>query len=91
MDLVPKWFKHDRDIKAGDVVFFRKLDGPLGGGWSIGVVDTVEVSKDGLVRRAKVRYVNPGEVRDDGVRVADRITDRAVRSLVRLFHVDDSN
>ena len=58
VDMVPKWFKHNRDLNFGDVVFLRKEDGVFGGRWTIGEVDTVLKSKDGLVRRAKVHYVN---------------------------------
>ena len=90
MDRVPKWFKHDRDLCAGDIVFFRKTEGPLGGGWSLGEIDTVVKSRDNLVRRATIRYVNPGEVGEDGKYSVARLTDRAVRSLVRLFNVEDT-
>ena len=40
-------------------------------------------SKDGVVRRATIRYNNHGEV-------VPRFTDRAVRSLVKLFSIEDS-
>ena len=42
------------------------------------------------MRRATIRYVNPGEVGDDGKHTVDRLTDRVVRSLVRLFNVQDT-
>ena len=51
--------------------------------WSIGQVDSVVRSKDGVIRRVNVRYHNAGES-------FPRFTERSVRSLVRLFHVEDS-
>jgi hypothetical protein len=46
-------------------------------------VDSVTRSKDGVVRRASVRYHNAAES-------GPRLSDRAVRSLVRLFNVEDT-
>ena len=63
----PKWFKSARDLKVGDLVLFKKQDNVLSNKW------TVVMSKDGLIRRAKVRYYNASE---DKI----RFTDRAVRS-----------
>ena len=40
-------------------------------------------SKDGAVRRADIRYFNYGETNS-------RITDRAVRSICRLFNIEDN-
>ena len=66
MDRVLKWFKHDRDLRAGYIVFFWMTEGPLGGSWSLGEINTVVKSCDNLVRRATMHYVNPGEVGEDG-------------------------
>ena len=49
----------------------------------MGQIDSVKRSRDGVVRRANVRYFNHGENKA-------RFTDRAVRSLVRLFNVEDN-
>ena len=46
-------------------------------------VDSVTRSRDGVVRRANIRYFNHGENQA-------RFTDRAVRSLVCLFNVEDN-
>ena len=83
LDLQPKWFKNDRDMKPGDCVFFRKQDGKLEGDWQLGLVQEVVRSQDGVIRRVEIKYCNASEN-------APRFTDRAVRSVVRLFHVDDS-
>ena len=50
---------------------------------TIGQVDSVIRSKDGAVRRANVRFYNSGEN-------YARFTDRAVRSLCRIFNVEDN-
>ena len=65
-------------MKPGDCVFFRKQDGKLEGDWQLGLVQEVVRSQDGVIK-----YCNASEN-------APRFTDRAVRSVVRLFHVDDS-
>ena len=80
----PKWFKSSRDLKVGDLVFFKKKDNVLSNKWTVGVVEEVVKSKDGLIRRVEVRYYNSGEDRI-------RFTDRAARSLVKLFSVEDNN
>ena len=38
MDQAPKWFKSDRDIGVGDVVFFQKSGDKFGGSspWTMG-------------------------------------------------------
>eukprot|EP00092_Neocalanus_flemingeri_P018101 GFUD01019591.1.p1 GENE.GFUD01019591.1~~GFUD01019591.1.p1 ORF type:complete len:2548 (-),score=673.50 GFUD01019591.1:927-8570(-) len=84
LDLQPKWYKSDRDTKCGDVVYFRKRDGKLDGPWTIGIVDEVVKSKDGIIRRVNVKYHNPTETEP-------RFTDRSVRKIVRLFNVEDGS
>ena len=34
----PKWYHHDRDLALGDVVYFRKTEGPIKGPWTMGMV-----------------------------------------------------
>ena len=77
-------------LSAGDIVFFRKTEGVLAGPWTLGEIDTVVRGRDNLVRRVKIRYVNPLEVSDQGQRSVERLTDRAVRSVVRLFNIEDT-
>ena len=38
----PKWFKTDKELKVGDLVYFRKKESALEGKWAIGVVDDIE-------------------------------------------------
>ena len=78
-----KWFSEGINLKIGDIVFFQKHDGDLASRWSIGCVDDVEKSKDEVVRRVSIRYRNHNED-------VDRFTDRAARSCIKLFHIDDT-
>ena len=78
-----KWFKSSPEIKVDDVIYFQKVDNVLSQKWSIGQVDSVVRSKDGVIRRVTVRYHNAGES-------FPRFTERSVRSLVRLFNVEDT-
>jgi hypothetical protein len=79
----PKWFKDSPEVKPDDVVYFQKDESDLSSKWTVGQVDSVTRSKDGVVRRASVRYHNAAES-------GPRLSDRAVRSLVRLFNVEDT-
>ena len=80
-----KWFS-DGDVKIipGDIVYFRKVENELNSKWTVGKVTDVTFGKDGKARRATVEYQNANEDFDN-----KRSTERAVRSLVKLFHVDD--
>ena len=79
----PKWFNMDKDLKVDDVVYFQKDEADFSSKWMIGQVDSIVRSRDGIVRRANIRYFNHNEKNA-------RITDRAIRSLVRLFNVEDN-
>ena len=79
----PKWFKDGVELKVEDVVYFQKTESELSSSWTVGQVDSVIKSRDGVVRRAVVRYYNHNEN-------VPRFTERAVRSLVRLFNVEDN-
>ena len=52
----PKWFKQDRDLLEGDIVMFQKSESSLDSRWTLGTVDQLVRSRDGLVRRVIVRY-----------------------------------
>ena len=68
----------------GDIVYFRKLESELSSKWTVGKITKVEKGRDEVVRRATVQYQNSNE--DDL-----RETDRAARSLIRLFNIDDES
>ena len=80
----PKWFKNERSLEEGDIVLSLKEEKALSTSYQYGVEDAVEISKDGLIRKAKIRYRNHNEN-------IDRVTYRAVRSLVVIHHVNELN
>ena len=51
----------------------------------MGLVDSVDRGRDNIVRVVTVRYFNASEPN------TPHLTDRSVRSLVRLFHLDEIN
>ena len=79
-----KWHDTKEQLKVGDIVYFKKDDSELSSTWTVGKVSEVVKSKDDLVRRVWVQYQNFGES-------FPRFTDRSVRSLIRLFHIEDQN
>ena len=82
----PKWFKESPELKPNDVVFFDKnFDNELSSDWTVGTVESVTRSKDGVVRRVDIKYQNSTENLGHY-----RYTDRSVRSIVRLFSLEDA-
>ena len=79
----PKWFRKEKDLKEQDLVYFQKQESDLSSEWTIGQVDQVVVGRDGLIRRAWIKYYNFGEKNP-------RLTDRAVRRLVKLWSMDEA-
>ena len=79
----PKWFKDHPELKPEDVVYYQKSESDLSSKWTVGQVENITRSKDGVIRRVTVRYFNHGEK-------VPRFTDRSVRSLVRLFNIEDN-
>ena len=80
----PKWFRSDRDLKIGDLVYFRKTESRLDGKWIIGRISSVETGRDGLIRVVDVKYQNYGEAQP-------RTTSRTVRQLVKLWSVEEQH
>ena len=78
----PKWFKNDKHLQPGDLVYFERDPSKLVSEWIMGRVDQVMRGDDGLVREASIAYRNFKENHN-------RLTTRAVRSLVKLFSIDD--
>ena len=79
-----KWFDGKAELQTGDIVYFRKQENELSSKWTVGKVAEIVKSKDGKVRRCTVQYQNASE------NVA-RFTDRAARSLIKLFNIDDAS
>ena len=79
-----KWFKTGDELRVNDLVWFQKDESELSSKWSLGIITEVVKGKDGLVRRASVKYQNSSEN-------SPRESDRAARSLIKLFNVDDQS
>ena len=79
----PKWYNGDSDIAVGDVVYFRKSEGSaIKGPWTMGMVEKALKGRDLLIREVTIRYYNAEHGNP-------QYTDRAVRSVVRLFGIDE--
>ena len=80
----PKWFRSDVDVKRGDVVMFLKNDKELSSTYQYGMIEDFQATRDGKIRNVTVRYRNASED-------FDRVTSRAVRSLVVIKRADESS
>ena len=76
-----KWFDNKSHLQVGDIVWFKKTESELSNDWTLGKIVSITKSRDGFIRRAEVQYQNATENEP-------RVTDRAVRSLIRLYHLD---
>ena len=90
--LIPKMMKaykwsagRSEPLLVGDIVYFKKVENDISSSWTVGKVVSLELGRDGIPRRAEVEYHNPGKSF-----AQKQITDRAARSLVKLFNVEDS-
>jgi hypothetical protein len=81
LDLQPRWFKSDTDTRVGDVVYFRKREGKLDGPWTMGRISETTRSRDGIIRRVDIEYHD--------LQGTLQTTDRSVRSVVKLFNLED--
>ena len=79
-----KWYKSERDLQPGDVVLFLKNESEISSTYQYGIIDRVEETRDGKVRKVHVRYRNANED-------TDRTTYRAARSLVVIRRADESS
>ena len=80
----PKWFETSYHLKEGDIVLFLKHDSVLSSTYQYGMVKSVETGKDGIIRKANIRYRNFNEH-------FDRETFRSVRQLVMIHPIDELN
>merc|ERR1711895_98473 len=71
-------------LLVGDIVYFKKVENDISSSWTVGKVVSLELRRDGIPRRAEVEYHNLCEFF-----AQTHITDRAARSLVKLFNVED--
>ena len=75
-------FKNSRDLQVGDLVYFQKKESELSSPWTMGKIDQIIRGRDGVIRRAIVKFRNTSEE-------FDRVTDRSTRKLIKLFSADD--
>ena len=80
----PKWFKDECDLKVGDLVYFQKSESELSSNWTLGMIAELERSRDGLIRKAKIKYRNATESEDITTR-------RSVRTFCKIWSVEDFN
>lgn len=78
----PKWFKSDENLKIGDIVLFRKVEGSFAGQYKFGAVKEVHIGSDGHIRAVVLRYKNSTEE-------VERTVQRAVRSVVVIHRIDE--
>ena len=79
---IKKGFKTDRDLAVDDLVYYQKKESELSSPWQMGRVDQVIRGRDGIIRRAIIKF-------KDAKENFYRETDRSVRRLIRLYSVDD--
>ena len=80
----PKWFKNDEALRKGDIVLLLKEEKMLSSSYQYGMVESVIKSKDGLIRKAEVRYHNNNEN-------TNRITFCSVRHLIVIHQIEEIN
>ena len=82
----PKWFKDEVDLKPGDIVYFPKSSDTNNKDedWIVGMIADVERGRDGIIRKVSVKYRNANELQD-------RVTERSVRRICKLWSEDDWN
>ena len=80
--LAPKWFNTSYDLKCGDVVLFLKHESTISGKYQYGIVKSINISKDGLIRKAVVEYQNASEN-------VKRNTNRSTRELIVIHPIDE--
>ena len=70
------------DLKCGDVVLFLKHESTLSGKYQYGIVKSINVGKDGLIRKAIIEYQNANEN-------IKRETNRSTRELIVIHPIDE--
>ena len=78
----PKWFSTTHHLRVDDIVLILKQDSNVTKKYQFGRVTSVNIDKDGRIRKANVRFRNHNEN-------FYRETYRAVRELVVIHSIDD--
>ena len=80
----PKWFRTEKELKIGDLVYFPRAENPLDKKWLLGVVESMERGRDGLIRAIDIKYQNASENWGHY-----QVTNRTIRKVVKLWSVED--
>ena len=80
----PKWYKTTHNLQIGDIVLFIKHESSLQNKYQYGIVTSVNKDKDGVIRKAEVKYRNANED-------CDRKSFRSVRDFVVIHGCDETS
>jgi hypothetical protein len=80
----PKWFKNEFNLQIGDIILFLKIESVMCQTYQFGMIKELFASKDGKIRKARILYKNHNEN-------TQRDTIRAVRELIVIHHVDETD
>jgi hypothetical protein len=94
----PKWFRSDKDLVNGDLVYFIKREGALENKWTMGMVESVKKGRDGIIREAVIKYCNSSEQKlslGKGDKQPNstfpRYTERSARKLIKIFSIEETS
>ena len=89
--LVPcrRWKDAMKNLKPGDIVYFKLTESKMSANWRIGKVEEVKLGQDGYVRQVTVAYKDTAH--EDASDWVHRAVDRPVRNMIKLFHIDDTS
>ena len=76
------------NLKTNDVVYFKLTESEMFSKWRLGIVEKVEIGRDGCVRVVTVAYKDFSS--DDPHSWSTRTVERPVRNMVKLFHLEDT-
>ena len=83
-----KWFKEEENLCKNDIVYFKLTDSVLAQDWRLGKVDFVKISRDGKIREVGVSY-KCQDLDDDTWK--HNVVERPVRSVVKLWNIEDTS
>ena len=83
-----KWHLSIENLKTNDVVYFKLTESEMSSKWRFGIVEKVEMGRDGCVRVVTVAYKDFSS--DDSHFWSTRTVERPIRNMVKLFHLEDT-
>ena len=94
----PIWFRTDRDLLEGDLVYFVKRESEVGDAkWTLGMVEELHRGRDGIIREVVIKYCNSSEQKLSLTKsntldsTYPRYTERAVRKLIKIFSIEEDS